>query len=273
MDQPAPDGKRAAIHLNRIFDLAINKYYPGGKNPAAWKTLQYMLPDDPHRVEHHKSVPHGEMGRFMEKTRAYVDDRRGHKRIRTTVSFAVEFIALTGARGNEVRKAQWKEIDIGRMVWTAPWQNLKMGHKHHTDLERPITKSMLAVLEEIRGRRLDRSPDAFVFPAKWAKDGMLNRPNFNQFIREQLGWEIDATNHGFRSTLKDWCRANKFPEAWYEIQVDHALGNKVGQAYGHDKLLDQRRGMMELWDEYCSKPAPEPKAGEVVNLSDKRRSA
>jgi hypothetical protein len=30
---------------------------------------------------------------------------------------------------------------------------------------------------------------------------------------------------------------------------------------------------MELWGEYCSKPAPEPKAGEVFNLADKRRPA
>ena len=180
---------------------------------------------------------------------------------------------LTAARGSEVRKTRWKQIDPNRMVWTVPWQHLKGGHIHHTDLERPITKPMQAVIEEMQKRCLDPSPDAFVFPAQWAKDGMLNRANFNQFIREQLGWEIDITNHGFRSTIKDWCRANKFPDVWYEIQVDHALGNKVGQAYGHDKLLEQRRGMMEVWGEYCSKPALVPQVGTVVNIADKRRPA
>jgi hypothetical protein len=37
--------------------------------------------------------------------------------------------------------------------------------------------------------------------------------------------------------------------------------------------LERRRVMMELYDEYSSKPVPEPKAGKVFKLSDKRRSA
>jgi len=60
---------------------------------------------------------------------------------------------------------------------------------------------------------------------------------------------------------------------WWEIQVDHKLGDKTSQSYGPDQLTEKRRGMMELWGEYCSGPAPEPKTGKVVNLTSKRRSA
>ena len=55
-------------------------------------------------------------------------------------------------------------------------------------------------------------------------------------------------------------------------QADHETGNKTDQSYGHDDLLEQRRGMMELWGKYCSKPSPATGSG-VVQLSDKRRSA
>src|SRR5262249_27225781 len=93
-------------------------------------------------------------------------------------------------------------------------------------------------------------------------------PNYSYFK-----WPIKITGHGFRSTLRDWCRANRFPGEWWDIQVDHKLGNKTSQAYGHDKLVEERRGMMELWGEYLSHPAPELKTDGVVNLAEKRRSA
>lgn len=101
----------------------------------------------------------------------------------------------------------------------------------------------------------------------------MNCHSLWSFINRTLKRDDGITVHGFRSTLKDWCRANRFPMDWYEIQVDHVLGNKVGQAYGHDPLIKERRGMMERWGEYCSKPAPEPKAADVVNIADKRRPA
>jgi integrase len=158
------------------------------------------------------------------------------------------------------------------MVWFVPWEHLKMGYIHHTDNPIPITKPMLALLEEMDKRRINPSADAFVFPGQWSNDGTLNRANFNQFVRQQLRWETHITIHGFRSTLRDWCRANKYPEVWWDIQVDHSLGNKTSQSYGTDKLIEERRGMMEKWGEYCSKPAPVPIAADVINISDKRRS-
>lgn len=266
-------------HLSRIFNLAIaNKYYRG-ENPAAWDGgLEHVLPAsvDVHQTEHHDDVKYKDIGYFMQRVRAYVDPRKGRENVgRTRVSLAIEFIVLVGAvRCSEVLEAQWKEIDLERMIWTVPWQHLKSG-KHHQDLERPITKPMRAVLEEMQKRRRDLSPDGLVFPSSWTRGGGLNRSNLNQFMREQLKWEYHVTVHGFRSTLRDWCRVNRFPDLLWMIQADHKVGkDKSDQSYGHDKLLEQRRGMMELWGEYCSKPAPaEPKAGEVLNIADKRRTA
>ena len=68
-------------------------------------------------------------------------------------------------------------------------------------------------------------------------------------------------------------RENYLQRRAVEIQVDHKVGiDKSDDAYGQDKLLEQRRPFLELWGEYCSKPAPEPQTGDVVvNLSDKRK--
>jgi integrase len=267
-----PTAKAFQNHLSRIFDLAIEADYYRGKNPATWKGLQYRLPKsrEVHRTKHHDSLPYQDVGRFLEKVRAYKDVRFSFD-TRTTVSFAVEFIILSGVRLSEARLARWKEIDLKHRVWNVPPEHLKMGHIHNTARPIPITKSMLGILDEMQRRRRDHSPEAFVFPAMWSRSGALNRANVATFILYQLGWENHLTIHGFRSTLRDWCRAHSYPAEWWDIQVDHSLGNKTSQSYGHSKLIEERRGMMEKWDEYCSKPAPVPTAADVIHIAGKRR--
>jgi integrase len=192
---------------------------------------------------------------------------------RPMITLLLECVILTGVRLGEARYAQWKEFDLTCMVWTVPWQHLKTGRKFRTDRPVPITKTVLAVVEEARRRRTNQSPDALVFPAR--HDGRpFKAANASTWINTSaFKWETKITVHGFRSTLRDWCRANRYPPEWWDIQADHVVGNgnKASQSYGPDKLLEERRGMMEAWDEYCSRPAPEPQSADVVKLSEKRK--
>jgi integrase len=275
-------------HLERIFSLAIHSRYYLGENPARWEDhLDHILPprEDVSRVEHYKSLGHGDVGRFVHDLRAY-EDRSSHKQGRLNTAFLLEFLVLTGARTGEGRKAQWKEIDLERMIWNVPWEHRKTGRKTREILQRPITKPMLAVLEEMQKRRTDQSPDAIVFPSQNGK--AYSRGTLWAFLTRRMKWEIEITNHGFRSTLKDWWRVNGYPMDLWDIQTDHIAGSTVkrdllgkapdntDQAYGHDKFLDQRRRYMNLWGEYCSAPAPEPQpqtgTDNLVNLADKRRA-
>ena len=75
--------------------------------------------------------------------------------------------------------------------------------------------------------------------------------------------------------LVDWARANRFPAHLIDLQLDHVLGNKVSQAYGHDKLIEERRAMMRQWGNYCSRPAPVPATGtdNVLSLAKRRKKA
>src|SRR5262249_16688896 len=106
------------------------------------------------------------------------------------------------------------------------------------------------------------APNGYVFPSDYigrgdAPFGDASIPTFVQKLGKK--WNIKFTAHGFRSTLKDWCRANNHPEVLYELQVAHEVrGNVVAKAYGHDNQLEPRRKMMEAWDRYCNTPpAPE----------------
>jgi integrase len=286
--------------LIAIFELAIHKgYVPTGYNPALWAHLKRALPkrNRVHKTKHHPGVPYKKMGEFMQELRDY--HYRGFLQCyqgRPPNALCLELIALTGCRPGEARLALWKEFNFDEMVWTVPIEHLKMGHTYDDDegLRRPITKAMLAVLEQAkqiaypkdsskwmdghkrgpifpRARHTpDCSSDALVFP------NSVNEPYgealLARFMRDHLSKWNPAVPHGFRTSLKDWWKANGFHMDWWEIQVDHR-GDTLKKTYGKDDLLEQRRGKMELWGEYCSQPAPEPKVGRVLKLSDKRRTA
>jgi integrase len=226
------------------------------------------------------------MGKFMQELREY----RYHGYLqcyqgRPPIALCLELIALTGCRPGEARLAQHKEFDLEEMIWTVPPEHLKI--KHGEVKRVPITKPMLDVINQAkqiaypkdsskwmdghkRGSIFPRarhspdcSPDAVVFP------NSVNEPydeaQLARFMRDPMSrW--NAVPHGFRTSLKDWWMKNEFPMEWWEIQVDHRDG-----PYGKDDMLEERRGKMALWGEHCSKPAPEPKAGNLFNISDKRK--
>ena len=172
-----------------------------------------------HRTEHHEALPYQDVGRFMEKLRAYKDSRLGHPNVHTTVSLAVEFVVLTGVRINEIRLAAWrKSISIA-------WYGMCLGSisRWATSTTR-ITKYRspslcLPCWRKWRSAASTPHPMLLYLGATGSNDGTLNRANFNQFVRLQLRWENHITIHGFRSTLRDWCRANKYPEVWWTFRL------------------------------------------------------
>jgi integrase len=266
--------KLVHMHLNGMFKLAIARGYYREENPAAWAQLRYVLPApaDVHKTEHNESLPYKDVGRFLERVRAYRDRRFAIENHRPTISFWLEFVVLTGVRVSEVRLAQWKEFDLEQNIWSVPPGHRKTGHLNGKVRPIPITKPMRAVLEEMQKRRTNSSPDALAFPGPNSRTP-AGQTRMATFLSRDFRWETKITAHGFRSTLRDWCRAWRFPDVLWSIQVDHVLGDRTSQAYGHDPLIEERRDMMEKWGEYCSRPAPEPQNGDVVvNLADKRRA-
>jgi integrase len=255
-----PQAIQLLTHLKRMFSMAMAERSIA-VNPAAYvDNLQHLLPDHIHKVEHHPSLDHRKLPRFMADLRGY-EDRSVRKTGHTTTAYAVEFAILTGARANEVCRAQWKEIDFEREIWNVPPDHLKMGHRHGKTCRRPITKSMMRVL-----RRMERrvhSADDLVFPSDYAA-AQISADTLRRVICGRLGWQIEITTHGFRSSFTDWARARGYPRDLIDAQLDHLPPGTVWQAYARDDLLSERRKMMEEYDAYAS--CPEPHAGNVIPL-------
>jgi integrase len=219
---------------------------------------------------------------------------------RPVLALLLELVALTGVRQGEVRLARWGEFDHERRVWTVPPEHQKDAPDDEPK-EVPITTAMAKVLDEAakiaypkdqalshsprsiqerprvfaHARHVpDQSPDALVFPNTIGKP--FDAAMIARFIRETLK-EPSMTPHGLRGAVRNWGRVNApKPHLWevlWKIQAGHALGSKNSdQPYGRDRLLDERRAAYELWGEYLSQPRPEPKAGQVLKMSDKRRT-
>jgi integrase len=277
-----------AVHLHsflkRIFSYAIAMKYYVGENPAAWRDhLEHaLLPSkDVHKVTHMPCLAYRDAGLFMQMLRAY-EDRSFRAMGHPTVALWLEFVVLTGVRISEVRLATWSEINEKDMVWEVPPEHRKIGRITDKPHLVPITKAMWAVLEEMKRRNPDRTPDSLIFPSprgggnrggNWTGTGQAFEVNtVARFIRESLKWETEITPHGFRSTLTDWCLAQKvWPDKFIALQVGHLPPGKVRQAYERDQMVNERRPMMEAWGEYCSRPAPEPIEGSNISLLAEQR--
>ena len=115
------------------------------------------------------------------------------------------------------------------MLWNVPPEHLKTGPQFEKVRAVPITKPMLAVLQEMQRRRTDPSPDAFIFPSPYTGTAYarISVGRTLQTILKKVGWNIKITPHGFRATLEAWAQANGYDMLLVDRQFDHAPQGKV----------------------------------------------
>jgi integrase len=289
-----PTGVLQRMHLQRIFTFAHEARGYITENPVTSKWLSEALAPrgDVHQVEHMDSLPYKDVFPFLERlhqrrdpdpsTWKYWRKRRDASAHLTPIkSLAIEMQIYTGIRHGEIRLAQWKEIDLETMTWTVPKAHKKIKVR---DRAIPITPPMLRVLEAVRERTAAYSkhgPDDLIFPGVRGK--VITASQMATFLRKQVKWPQKVDPHGFRSTLRDWMRAEtKFDDVLWMIQCDHVLGDKTNRAYGHDMQMEKRREMMTAWAKYCTTPpAPKPQekadqwgqSEKVVTLDYRRKAS
>jgi len=58
-----------------------------------------------------------------------------------------------------------------------------------------------------------------------------------------------ATGHGFRSSFRDWASENGYSRDVAERALAHTIASATEAAYHRTDLLEQRRDMMEAWEQ------------------------
>lgn len=180
-----------------------------------------------------------------------IDGYRGE----TVTKAAMQFMALVFQRTQEVRFAEWSQIDLDAGLWRIPAGVMKMRTEHVV----PLSRQALAVLEEIRPLT---GNGRLVFPSTISKERPISE-NTVTYALARMGYKGRMTGHGFRSVASTLLNEQGYRHDVIERQLAHVERNTTRAAYNRAEYLPERKVMMQGWADYLDKL----KAGaEVIEL-------
>ena len=189
----------------------------------------------PHVKKHQAAVRSEELPDLLQAIARY--DKIGDKQTR----LALQLLAQTFVRTNELIGAEWVEFDLDSALWVIPAGRMKMKTEHLV----PLTKQALAILTELKeisgGSR-------YVFPGKNRNKSMSN--NTMLFALYRLGYKGKMTGHGFRAIASTILNETGFKADVIERQLAHCERNEVRGAYNRAEYLPERKRMMQYWADY-----------------------
>ena len=223
---------RVRQRMEKIFDWCIVHGHRDKANPAT-KAVLVGLPKVKQTKEHHRALPYREVGAALHRV--------GLSTAKPCTKLAFRFLVLTAARSGEVRGADWSEIDWDARLWTVPAARMKAGRAHRVPLSSQAVATLRDAWELGGGTGL-------VFRA-W-EGGTMSDMTLTSLLRRL---KVDAVPHGFRSSFRDWCAETGVARDLAETALAHSLGvNTVENAYARTDLVEQRRGLMQAWADYCT---------------------
>ena len=187
----------------------------------------------PHKKKHQAAVRPEDFPNLLRAISEY--EQIGDKQTR----LALELLALTFTRTNELIGATWSEIDMDAGIWVVPAERMKMKTEHLVPLS-PQAAAILAELKEIGGG------SRFVFPGRNRDKPISN--NTLLFALYRLGYKGKMTGHGFRAVASTMLNEmGKFRPDVIERQLAHSERNEVRGAYNRAEYLPERKKMMQAW--------------------------
>ena len=189
----------------------------------------------PHVMQHQSAVRPEELPDLLRAIAKY--DETGDKQTR----LALQLLAQTFVRTNELIGAEWTEIDLDNALWIIPAGRMKMKIEHVVPLARQAL-AMLAELKEISGG------SRFVFPGRNRDKPISN--NTMLFALYRMGYKGKMTGHGFRSVASTLLNETGFTPDAIERQLAHCERNEVRGAYNRAEYLPERKRMMQHWADY-----------------------
>lgn len=190
-------------------------------------------------VKHHAYLKEKELPDFLRTLDAYDG--------KPLTKLALRLLLLTFVRTNELRGAEWGEIDWEARLWRIPAERMKANAGHVVPLSSQAS-DVLRELKKLSGHR------QYVFPNDHNPTTFMSE-NAMLYALYRMGYHSRATGHGFRSTASTILNENGFRPDVIERQLAHTEGNHVRAAYNHAQYLPERRKMMQWWADYLDEVA------------------
>jgi len=163
------------------------------------------------------------------------------------VKYALQLIALTFVRTNEMLLARWSEFDLNNAIWKIPAERMKMRVEHVV----PLSKQALGLLRYIK--KLYPSED-YVFYRGQPETPLVDHALIIALY--YLGYKHRMTVHGFRAIASTILNEHEFRADVIERQLAHAESNQVRRAYNRAQYMQERTDLMQWWGDYLDKMCP-----------------
>jgi integrase len=190
----------------------------------------------PHVKQHQAAVRPEELPDLLKAIAVY--DEIGDKQTR----LALQLLAQTFVRTNELIGAEWAEFDLDQALWSIPAERMKMKTEHLV----PLSRQALAILTELKAIA---GGSRYVFPGRNPNKPISN--NTMLFALYRLGYKGKMTGHGFRAVASTILNeTGHFKPDVIERQLAHCERNEVRGAYNRAEYLPERKRMMQYWADY-----------------------
>jgi len=191
------------------------------------------------KAVNHARVGVQELPELMRKLMAYEGS--------TLTRFALQLMALTWVRTNELIGARWQEFDLEAGEWLIPAERTKKRRQHLVPLSHQALE-VLGYLQAARGADQCTGP-ALLFPGERDHATPMSN-NTMLFALRRMGYRGRMTGHGFRGVASTALNEMGFRSDVIEAQLAHVQADKVRAAYNHAQYWDERRELMQAWADY-----------------------
>ena len=163
----------------------------------------------------------------------------------TSAKYMLRIMPLVFVRPDELRKAEWSEIDLKASEWRIPARRMKARRPHIVPLSRQASR----VFQQVR-RTTGRG--RFVFTGRSGADSVVSNATFRAMLRI-TGFKGEITPSGFRSMAATLLSEQGWNADAIERQLSHADPRSMPRAYNFAEYLPERRRMMQGWADYLDK--------------------
>ena len=168
-----------------------------------------------------------------------IDAYRGGNVVRAALALA----PMLFVRPGELRKAEWREMDLQAGLWTIPAAKMKSRREHLV----PLASHATAILQDLQ---LLTGAGQYVFPGAHNTDRPMSDGALNRALRA-MGYDTQKvqTAHGFRHMASTLLNEQGYNPDAIEAQLAHK-DHSVRGVYNKAKYLPERRQMMQAWADY-----------------------
>ena len=157
------------------------------------------------------------------------------------IRYALQMVAHTFVRKNELLLAKWHEFDLDKRIWKIPAERMKMRVEHQV----PLTAETIEILAKVR-----RAYPSNHYVFNDGDEYKTLRDNALITALYKIGYKNKMCVHGFRALASTILNENNFRADVIEKQLAHAESNQVRRAYNHAQYMNERILMMEWWSNH-----------------------